>query len=52
VLPWQLAQPVATDTLAWYLAGSQLEKPLLWQVMQLAVVEIWFADLPVAVEPL
>ena len=45
---WQLAQPVVVDTLAWYLAGNQLVKPLVWQVLQLADVGMWLLDLPVA----
>lgn len=49
---WQLAQPVATVTLVWNLAGNQVINPALWHVMQFAVVGIWLGSLPVAVEPL
>ena len=48
---WQLEQPVVTTTLAWNLAGVQLVK-LLWQVPQVAEVDKWVADLPVALLPL
>jgi hypothetical protein len=49
---WQLAHPVATVTLVWNLAGSQVINPALWHVMQFAVVGIWVVDFPVAVVPL
>jgi len=46
VVAWQLAQPVATDTLAWNLDGNH--EGYLWQVPQFAVVGIWLLFLPVA----
>ena len=53
LVAWQLAQPVTTGTLVWNLAGSQLvPKVVLWQVVQLAVVTMWLASLPVAAVPL
>ena len=52
-MAWQLAHPVTTNTLAWNLAGNQLvPDPVLWQVVQLAVVGTCLALLPVAVVPL
>jgi hypothetical protein len=50
-VPWQFLHPVATATLAWNLAGVQPVK-LLWQVPQVAVVEMWLASFPVAACPL
>ena len=50
MVAWQLAHPVATDTLAWNLDGNH--EGYLWQVPQFAVVGIWLLFLPVALVPL